>query len=389
VGGLHVALERFIAEAVVTSDRDGTVHAPGAVDVRDGRIAWVGAAEAAPALAEAVAVRRLPGLLMPGFVDTHCHTPMTLFRGASEDVALDRFLREILWPREARLTDEDVFWGMTLGCAEHLRGGTTTTCEMYVFEDVIVEAVRGAGSRCVLTPGVIEAPGWDYIGPWSQRLDAVLAFGDRIEEETIEVGIAAHAAYSLPSDALTAIGAAARERGALVHIHVAETREEGRELEERHGKTVPALLDELGLLGGRVLAAHGVWLTDDDRRLFRERDVAVAHCPTANAKLASGIAPLVDLRAVGAEALGRDDLGVLAQGAAADFVHVRIDDAAFVPRHDESDFISHLVWAATGRHVADVWVAGAQVVADGACTTVDEERARAEVQERAARLARS
>jgi 5-methylthioadenosine/S-adenosylhomocysteine deaminase len=441
VGGLHVALERFIAEAVVTSDRDGTVHAPGAVDVRDGRIAWVGAAEAAPALAEAVAVRRLPGLLMPGFVDTHCHTPMTLFRGASEDVALDRFLREILWPREARLTDEDVFWGMTLGCAEHLRGGTTTTCEMYVFEDVIVEAVRGAGSRCVLTPGVIEAPGWDYIGPWSQRLDAVLAFGDRIEEETIEVGIAAHAAYSLPSDALTAIGAAARERGALVHIHVAETREEGRELEERHGKTVPALLDELGLLGGRVLAAHGVWLTDDDRRLFRERDVAVAHCPTANAKLASGIAPLVDLRAGGlrvglgtdspaanndfdmweelrlagllarattldptalpardvlalatrggAEALGRDDLGVLAQGAAADFVHVRIDDAAFVPRHDESDFISHLVWAATGRHVADVWVAGVQVVADGACTTVDEERARAEVQERAARLARS
>jgi len=380
---------------------------------------------------------------MPGFVDVHCHTPMTLFRGASEDVALDRFLREILWPREAKLTDDDVFWGMTLGCAEHLRGGTTTTCEMYVFEDAIVEAVRAAGSRCVLTPGVIEAPGWDYIGPWSERLDAVLSFRDHLGDsaETIEVGIAAHAAYTLPLEALEAIGAAAHERGALVHIHVAETEGEGRELEEQHGKSVPALLGELGFLDGRVLAAHGVWLTEDDRRLFAERDVAVAHCPTANAKLASGIAPLVDLRRRGirvglgtdspaanndfdmweelrlaaffarattldpevlpagevlalatrggAEALGRDDLGVLAPDKAADFVHVRTDDAAFVPRVEERDLVSHLVWAGTSRHVADVWVAGVQVVEDGRCTTVDVERARAEVQERATRVARS
>ena len=425
----------------MTCDEAGTVHAPGALDVDRGRIAWVGAAPDAPALPDGTAETRLPGVLMPGFVDTHCHTPMTLFRGASEDVALDRFLREILWPREARLTDEDVYWGMALGSAEHLRGGTTTTCEMYVFEDAVVEAVGTAGSRCVLTPGVIEAPGWDYIGPWPKRLDAVLDFRDRTgEDERIEIGIAAHAAYSLPLAALEAIGAAAREREALVHIHVAETRDEGRELEERHGKSVPALLEDVGLLEGRVLAAHGVWLTDDDRRLFTERDVAVAHCPTANAKLASGIAPLADLRARalrvglgtdspaanndfdmweelrlaallargttldpqaigaqdvltlatrgGAGALGRNDLGALEAGRAADFVHVRTDDAAFVPLVEERDVVSHLAWSATSRHVADVWVAGEQVVAGGRCTTVDEERARAEVQERALRLAR-
>ncbi|MDQ4018567.1 MAG: amidohydrolase [Actinomycetota bacterium] len=417
------------------------MHAPGVLDVDGGRIAWAGPPDAAPALPAGAAETRLPGLVMPGFVDTHCHTPMTLFRGASEDVALDRFLREILWPREAKLTEEDVFAGMALGCAEHLRAGTTTTCEMYVFEDAIAAAVREAGLRCLLTPGVIEAPGWDYIGPWIQRLEAVLAFHDRLDgsEETIEVGIAAHAAYSLPLEALEAIAAAARERDALVHVHVAETRSEGAELEERHGKSVPALLDDIGFLDGRVLAAHGVWLSEADRALFRERDVAIAHCPTANAKLASGIAPLAHLVAHGlrvglgtdspaanndfdmweemrlaallarattgdaeafpaaqvvalatrrgGEALGRSDLGALGPGGAADFVHVRTDDAAFVPLVDERDVVSHLVWSASSRLVADVWVAGRRVVEDGVCTTVDEERLRAEVQERALRLA--
>lgn len=443
MGGLHVAAARYLAGAIVTGDEWGAVYAPGALDVDGGRITWVGSADAAPALPGGVAESRLPGVLVPGFVDTHCHTPMTLFRGASEDVALDRFLSEILWPREAKLTDEDVFMGMALGCAEHLRAGTTTTCEMYVFEDAIVGAVREAGSRCLLTPGVIEAPGWDYIGPWTERLEAVLSFHDRLagSDETIEVGIAAHAAYSLPVEALEAIAAAARERGALVHVHVAETRTEAAELEERHGKTVPALLDDLGFLDGRVLAAHGVWLSDEDRALFRERDVAIAHCPTANAKLASGIAPLVDFVARGlrvglgtdspaanndfdmweemrlaallaratsgdpealpaadafalatrggAEALGRLDVGVLGAGRTADFVHVRTNDAAFVPLVEERDIVSHLVWSASSRLVSDVWVAGRRVVEDGACTTVDEERLRAEVQARALRLARA
>jgi 5-methylthioadenosine/S-adenosylhomocysteine deaminase len=412
------------------------------VVVEDGRIAAVGRPDEV-AVGEGDDVR-LAGLLLPGFIDVHCHTPMTLFRGASEDVALDRFLREILWPREAKLTQEDVFWGMALGCTEHLRAGTTTTCEMYVFEEAVIEAVRFAGSRCVLTPGVIEAPpGWDFIGSWEERLEAVLAFHDReaAASETIEVGIAAHAAYSLPLEALAAIGRAARDRDALVHIHVAETRSEGHELEERHGKSVPALLDDVGLLHGRAIAAHCVWLTEDDRRLFLERDVAVAHCPTANAKLASGIAPLADYlqrglrvglgtdspaanndfdmweemrlagllaRATtedpeavsaaealalatrrGADALGLAGVGSLEPGHAADMVHVRLDDAAFAPVVEERDLVSHLVWAASSRLVEDVWVAGRPVVENGRCTTVDEERARHEVQERATRLARA
>lgn len=443
MGGVHIGRTRFTAEAVVTCDADDRVHSPGVLDVDGTRIAWVGCADDAPPLADGAAQRRLPGALLPGLVNVHCHTPMTLFRGASEDVPLDRFLREILWPREAHLEDDDVFWGMTLGCAELLRVGVTTTCEMYVFEAAVEEAVMAAGTRCVLTPGVIEAPDWDYIGPWPERLDAVLRFAAErgARDERLEVGIAAHAAYSLPLEALEAIGAAAAERDLLLHIHVAETRGEGRALEEEHGKTVPALLDDLGLLRARVLAAHCVWLTDEDRRLFEERDVAIAHCPTANAKLASGIAPLAEFlrrglrvglgtdspaanndfdlweelrlagllaRAVtgdpetvpaatalrlatrgGAEALGRADLGSLESGRAADLVHVRLDDPVFVPLVEPRDLVSHLAWAASGRLVSDVWVAGEEVLRDGEPTRIDGERARREVQERAVRLARA
>jgi 5-methylthioadenosine/S-adenosylhomocysteine deaminase len=430
-------LTRYVADAVVTCDAASTVHRPGSVDVEDGRIAWVGPVEDAPP--HDGDERRLPGLLMPGLVNVHCHSPMTLFRGAAEDVPLARFLREVLWPREARLTPEDVYWGMTLACAELLRSGVTTTCEMYFFDDALAQAVRDAGSRCLITPGILDVPG---LMDWRRRLEDVLAFGDRLDagRGTVEVGIAPHSAYALPAEALTTIAEAARERDALLHLHLAETREEGRALEEEHGTTVPALLADLGVFEGRVLAAHCVWLTDGDLELLRRHDVAVAHCPQSNAKLAAGVARLADMLRLGlrvglgtdgpasnndldlweelrlapllaristgdaealpaaealalatrggAEALGRPDLGAVEPGRAADLVLVRTDDPAFVPLVEERDLVSHLVWAASSRLVTDVWVGGRRVVEGGRCLTVDEPRARREVQERAVRLAR-
>jgi 5-methylthioadenosine/S-adenosylhomocysteine deaminase len=423
---------RLAADAVVTCDADFTVHRPGAVEIgADGRIASVGPADAGEQ------TRR--GVLLPGLVNVHCHSPMTLFRGAAEDVPLDRFLREVLWPREARLQHGDVYWGMTLACAELLRFGVTTTCEMYVHEQAMLDAALAAHARCVLTPGVVDAPGWL---PWRERLAQVLAFHDEHagRHELVDVGLAPHSAYALPLEALDAVAAAACERDALVHIHVAETSEEGRALEAEHGVSVPALLAERGLLGGRTLAAHSVWLSDHDLALYRERDVAVAHCPQSNAKLASGIARVADMLRLGlrvglgtdgpssnndldlweelrlaallarvrdrdpealpardalllatrggAEALRRPDLGALAPGRRADVVFVRTDDPAFVPLVDERDLVSHLVWSASSRLVHDVWVAGRQVVAGGECLTVDFERAAYEVGERARRLAR-
>jgi 5-methylthioadenosine/S-adenosylhomocysteine deaminase len=410
-----------------------TVHRPGAVEALDGRIVRVG-----PPLGDE---QRLRGVLMPGLVNVHCHSPMTLFRGAAEEIPLHRFLREVLWPREARLQPDDVYWGMTLACAELLRFGVTTTCEMYVHEEAILRAVCDAGTRCVLTPGVIEMPAWGM--RWRPRLDEVLGFHDEHagRYETVEVGIAAHSAYALPLVALDALAAAARERNALVHLHLAETRDEGRELERAHGKSVPALLAERGFLDGRTLAAHCVWLDDHELELLRGHDVAVAHCPQSNAKLASGTARLTEMLRLGlrvglgtdgpasnndldlweelrlaallarvqsgeagavpaatalalatrggAEALGRADLGALEPGRCADLIRVRTDDPAFVPLVDEHDLLSHLVWSASSRLVSDVWVGGRRVVDDGRCLTVDEERAQREVQQRAAVLARS
>ena len=421
---------RLAADAVVTCDAAMTVHRPGAVEVERGQIVSVAPARDGEPL--------LSGVLVPGLVNCHCHSPMTLFRGAAEDMPLQRFLREVLWPREARLTDEDVYWGMTLACAELVGFGVTTTCEMYVHEEAVLQAVRDAGTRCVLTPGVMDVPGWLS---WRERLEHVCAFWDANADahETVELGIAAHSAYTLPLEALDEVAAAARERDALVHIHVAETRDECAELEASEGCSVPALLARRGFLDGRVLAAHAVWLSDDDIRIFREHDVAVAHCPQANAKLAAGVARLADLLAAGvrvglgtdgpagnndldlweelrlaallarvragdpellpaaellalatrggAATLGLEGVGSIEGGSAADLVLLRADDPGLVPVVEERDLLSHLVWSGGGRLVRDVWVSGRQLLRDGEHLSVDVERARREVQERAARLA--
>lgn len=428
---------RYLADAVVPCDEAMSVHRPGAVDVEDGRISWVGSAAEAPG--PGGEERRLSGVLLPGLVNTHCHSAMTLFRGAAEDIPLDRFLNEVLWPREARLTPDDVYWGMTLACAELLRFGVTTSCEMYFLEEAQVQAVLDAGFRSVITPGFLEVPG---LFTWQDGLERVLAFVDAQagKHDLVEAGIGAHSAYTIPVEGLRATGEAARERGALIHLHVAETRDEARGLEEAHGKTVPAILADIGFLNARVLAAHSVWLTDDDIRIYREHDVAAAHCPTSNAKLAAGIARLADLldagirvglgtdgpasnndldlwedmrlaallarlkredpgalparRALalatrdGAAALGRHDIGALEPGRWADMVLVRGDDPGLVPQLEDRDLVSHLVWSGGSRMVTDVWVAGRRVVEGGRCVTVDEERARGEVEARARRLAR-
>jgi 5-methylthioadenosine/S-adenosylhomocysteine deaminase len=301
---------------------------------------------------------------------------------------------------------------------------------MYTHEEGILRAVLDAGTRCVLTPGVIDLAMWDMA--WEQRLADVLRFHEEHDgrHDRVEVGIAAHAYYTLPPEALQAVAAAARDRDALLHIHVAETEQEAEH---------PARLAELDVFGGRVLAAHSVWLGDDDLELYRTHDVAVAHCPQANAKLASGIARLTDMLRLGlrvglgtdsaaanndldlweelrlapllaklqtrdaaavpaaealalatrkgAAALGRNDLGALEPGRRADMILLRLDDAAFVPVVDERDLVSHLVWSASSRLVDAVWVEGEQVFADGRALRVDEERARSEVEARARRLA--
>lgn len=442
---------RYVADAVVTMDTAGDVHRPGVVDVVGDRIAWVGPAGGSAGTvgngdAEAdgrVAPDRevaIGGLLLPGLVNTHGHSAMTLLRGAGDGLPLARWLAEAIWPREARLTAEDVHWGMMLGGAELLLAGVTTTCEQYLHPRPVAEAVLATGIRCVLTPAIFDLPGAGPDATWQRCLEAAAALHAELHgrEGRLTVGLGPHGAYTVPADGLVATAKVAAELDALVHIHVAETEAEDLPLRERHGCSTPALLARLGVLDGRVLAAHSVWLSDDDLDLYRDYDVAVAHCPQSNGKLGSGIArvremldrgirvglgtdgpasndnldlweelrlaPLLarasasDATALGTlEAMalgtsgGADALGVdagrLEPGLLADFVRLDLDDPAFVPGLSDADLLAHLVWAASSRLVTDVWVGGEHVVADGACTTVDVAEARRQVSARARRLA--
>ena len=427
---------RFTARALVVGDRIGTVVPDGVLDVEDGRIAWLGPAAEAPPAGDGELVE-LPGVLTPGLVNTHSHAPMVLFRGQGEGLPLDRWLQEVMWPREARLTADDVEAAMTAASAEMLGNGITTSVEMYFHPERIAVAVGRTGARALIVAPLIPLPG---LPPFERQLaDAVDLAASAPDDGSVEYGIGPHAAYTVPLPVLREAARLAREHGLLLHLHVAETATEGADLLAVHGLSVPALLAAHDVLGGRVLAAHCVHLDDGDLELWREYDVAVAHCPASNAKLASGVAPLramldrgirvgmgtdgpasndgldllADLRlaaqlarlagrsataltaaeafwlatGAAADAIGRPDLGQLEVGRRADLVHVDTRDLVFEPVGDPADVLAHLVWSGAGRHVRDVWVGGRQVVGDGASRTVDTEALRADVAVRAARLA--
>jgi 5-methylthioadenosine/S-adenosylhomocysteine deaminase len=289
--------QRLHAPVVLPCDPACSVLRDAVVDVDDaGRITYCGQASAAPD-AEGADVRKMPGILLPGLVNTHAHSPMTLLRGMGGELPLLRWLREVIWPAEAKLRPEDVHTGMLLGSVEMLRHGVTTSAEMYFHPDRIAEAVLSTGGRAVIGGPVIDLPGVDWrtvIAETDRWIDA-----DGLRQgpgERIEVSYAPHSAYMLPVEALRVIAESAAPRGALVQIHVAEAANEDTAQRQSHG-SVPRLLHEVGLLAGRTLAAHAVHLSDADIALFAEHRVGVAHCPGSNGKLASGIARLTDLRA--------------------------------------------------------------------------------------------
>ncbi|RJQ88886.1 amidohydrolase family protein [Amycolatopsis panacis] len=430
---------RFHAPVVLPADPACSVLRSAVVDVTDdGRIGFVGPEADAPEFAGEVT--RLGGILLPGLVNTHAHSPMTLLRGMGGDLPLLRWLHEIIWPAEAKLKPADVRTGMLLGSVEMLRHGVTTSAEMYFEGEQLVDAVLTTGGRTLVAPPVMELPGMD----WRTTLQAIerwidadgLRFGPA---DRIELGYGPHSAYMLNPDGLRAVAESAAARGALVQIHVAEAANEDLAQRERHG-SVPKLLDEVGIFAGRTLAAHSIHLSDEDIALFAARGVGMAHCPGSNAKLASGIARVKELRAAGvavglgtdgpasnddldlweevqlsamlarlatndstvltaadafllatrggAEALGRPDFGALEPGRWADLVHVDLDDPAFAAGLDVPDeqLLSNLVWAAGSRRVRDVWVGGERVVAAGESTRVDRAEVQASVADTAARL---
>jgi 5-methylthioadenosine/S-adenosylhomocysteine deaminase len=298
-------VDRYLAPHVLTQDADERWLSPGVVDVADGRIAAVGSPQDVPDRPYA-RVHQLSGMLLPGFVNAHAHSPMVLLRGAGEGLPVGRWLTEVIWPREGRLSPDDISWGMRLGAAELLAGGVTTSCEMYFRPRVMAEAAREAGLRCLIAPPLLVSEGPNALGTWEQQLQTAAAFAtDHRDDPLIQGVIGPHAAYTVPEAPMREAGRVAAAEGLLLHLHVAEAEREGDAIRERYRVSVPRYLERLGVLEARVLAAHGVWLDHDDIAIFAEHDVAVAHCPNSNGKHASGLAPVTALRAAGSPSRSR------------------------------------------------------------------------------------
>ena len=177
---------RIIADHVAPMDDAFSIHSPGFVDVHEGRVAAVGPLASAPVIPDVDAIERIGGLLLPGLVNDHAHSPMTLLRGAGEGLSLDRWLHDVIWPRESRLTPGDVEAGMVVGAAEMLRNGITTTNEMYFFPEAVAAGATLTGIRCFVGAAIIE--GLDRFGTPDEQIAGALALRQaRSEDDLAEI----------------------------------------------------------------------------------------------------------------------------------------------------------------------------------------------------------
>lgn len=429
-------MTRFVCDWLITMAAEPEVISGGAVDVNNAVVTWSGPlSQAPPTDDEAFTLR---GLLIPGLVNTHAHTPMVLLRGAGEGLPVSRWLTEVMWPREGKLTPDDVALAMTLGAAELLGNGITTSHEMYFHPRAVADAASAAGLRCVVTPPILVADDLARFGDWETQIEAMVGEARHWQDhELISVGFGPHSAYAVAEEALQRVAELARKHNMHIQIHLAEAEHEGDSVSERTGMSVTGYLDHVGILDSPVVAAHSVWLSDEDIELLSSRGTAVAHCPSSNGKHASGIARVTDMRGAGirvglgtdgpashdrldlfedmrgalrlarlraadagalapvdalqmatregGQALGRDDIGHLGVGAKADMVLLDVD--SLVPVTEDRDLLTHLVYSGHPGLIRGVWVGGRRVVDEAGIRTVDLPAVRAEISGRARELA--
>src|ERR1700754_2781403 len=286
---------------VVTLDASRRVIEDGAVAVEGGRIVAVGkrgditrrytAGEVIDARGRAV---------IPGLVNGHTHVPMTLFRGIADDLDLNEWLTKYIFPAEAKNVTEDfVRTGTQLGLAEMIRGGTTTYCDMYYFEDAVADETAKAGVRAVLGETVIDFPVADN-KTWPEAMAYVERFVNRWKNNELFIpAIAPHAPYTVSEEHLKAARAFSDRTGAPIVIHISETKKELDDSIKTKQASPVKYLERIGFLNNRVIAAHMVWPDPDDIPILKRLGVGVVHNPQSNMKLAAGVAPVPRMLAEG------------------------------------------------------------------------------------------
>jgi 5-methylthioadenosine/S-adenosylhomocysteine deaminase len=412
------------ARYVVTMDGQHRVIENGAVAIAGDHIVAVGTrAQIDKDYQPKQRVDRPDAILAPGLINTHTHAAMSLFRGVADDMKLQDWLEKFIFPAEARNVDREfVRWGTRLAAIEMALGGTTTYTDMYYFEETVAEATKEVGLRGVLGQTVIGFPAPDYKTP-AETLAATEKFFKTFANDPLIVpAVAPHSIYTVPDDVLRSCRLLANRYKKPLVIHLSETKHENEEALAKRGKTPTAALESLGVWSGWTVAAHGVWLDDADMKILKARNTGLAHCPSSNMKLASGVAPVVkilslgismglgtdgvagsnndhdmmeemDLAAklqkvttfdpqalpaetafamatiTGARALHLESLiGSIEKGKRADVITIRLDQAHAVPIYN---VYSQLVYALKASDVGDVMVNGRVIVRDKKMMTID------------------
>ncbi len=409
---------------VLTADRDWNIHDPGAVAVDGGVIVGLGTREEVErAYRGREQIDASGRLVMPGLINAHTHAPMTLFRGIADDLPLETWLHEYIWPAEAKwLSPDFVRLGTQLAAAEMIRSGTVLFCDMYFFEDDIAEVCKEAGIRVVVGGALVDFPNANYKTPeeglkYSEHLLRKWG-GDSLVVPSIQP----HSPYATSSELMQQGKALADQYSAPYLLHVSETQSEVQESMEKYGRTPVGRLVDLGVLGPTTVAIHAVHLTDEDIELLAKYETGVVHCPESQLKLASGLTPVPKLLEAGVEVglgtdgaasnndldmfgemataakvhkmiagdptamparqalsmatlqsarvLGLDDrLGSLEVGKRGDIIVLDLDVPHMVPMYNVT---SHLVYAAHSSDVRTVIIDGRVVMRDRELLTLDE-----------------
>lgn len=418
---------------VITMTGANDVYNNHSIGIKDGRIAYMG-----PEVPEAREVIDARGhIVMPGLVNAHAHTAMCVMRGYADDYTLQSWLYEKVFPVEARLTERAIVAGTVLGMAEMISTGTVSFSDMYFCEPAVAKAVRAAGMKANLCNAVIAlGESYDF-----EKDRAVIETRELIKEYgasgDIRADVAIHAEYTSSPVIWQKVSAWAKEYGLITHLHLSETKKEHGEACARHGMSAASAFEKYGVFDTKTLAAHGVWLDENDLKILASHGVSVAHCPVSNLKLGSGIADIsamtragvnvclgtdgacsnnsldlfeeVKLSALlakgtsfdptavtayealklatvnGARAQGREDSGTLEVGMAADIIMIDTGKPHLFPIYDP---ISSVVYSATGSDVELTMVNGRVLYRDGKVHTIDVEKAMRDVEEFALPLVR-
>lgn len=404
-----------------------------AIAIQSGRIAGVLPREEALNRYQPAEVLELPEhALFPGLINLHTHAAMTLLRGFADDLPLMRWLTQHIWPAEgAHVNEGFVLDGSLLACLEMLRGGVTCFSDMYFFPAQAAEAARLTGMRACLGLIVLEFPS-AYATDVDDYLRKGFALHDTLHDEArITTAMAPHAPYTISNRSFEKVLTYAEQLNLNIHTHLHETQDEIARSEAEFGLRPLARLENLGVLGPNLVAAHGVHLNAGEMALLEKRGCHIAHCPASNLKLASGIAPVKALLQTGvnvglgtdgaasnntldmiqemrlaallakgatgdaetlpawqalematinaAMALGlENEIGSLEVGKAADLMAIDLSAPETMPCFDP---VSHLVYAASRRQVSHVWVAGENLLWQGQLVKMEEkeilEKARA------------